>query len=74
MSVSTTSAPSTGLEVAILDPGERLALAGLDEIGVDDGARVTVNNDLEAVLDVVHSMRGHGELLLREDKLPIQSS
>ncbi len=35
-----------------LDPGERLPLAGLDELEVDDGVRLAVHHHLEAFADV----------------------
>src|SRR5690606_3814178 len=40
-----------------------LALARLDVLGVGDDARVVVDQDLHPVLDVVHAVSGHLELL-----------
>ena len=73
MSVSTTSAASSvvgrlhrhfdhaaGLDEAVLDAGEGLALARLDVFGLGDDARFVVDQDLHAGLDVVHAIAGHG--------------
>src|SRR5690606_5302816 len=52
-----------GLDVAVLHAGEGLALARLDVLGVSDHARLAVDDDLHALLDVVHAVAGHAKLL-----------
>ncbi len=73
MSGFATSAPSTvspdlklrssvrpDLQVADADAVERLALAGLHELVLDDHVRIAVEQDLEAGLEFVRAVSGHG--------------
>ena len=46
-------------QVADADAGKRLTLARLDELGLDDRARITVDDDLDTVLDVVQAVGRH---------------
>src|SRR5690625_2345332 len=46
-------------QVANLDAGEGLALARLDEVGVDDVVGVAVDQDLDTGFDIVQSVTGH---------------
>src|SRR5690606_10019267 len=48
-----------GLDQAVFDAGEGLALARLDVLGVGDDRGVAVDQDLHSVLDVVHAVAGH---------------
>ena len=48
------------LEVAHLDAVERLALARLDELVLDDCVRVAVEQDFEAAADLAGGIAGHG--------------
>ncbi len=52
------------LQVADAHAVERLALAGLDELVLDDHVRVAVEHDLEAGLEFVRAVGGHGVLRL----------
>ena len=51
---------AAGLDEAVLDAGEGLALARLDVLGLGDDARFVIDQDLHAGLDVVHAIAGHG--------------
>src|SRR5690606_3085115 len=55
---------AAGADLAVLDAGERLALARLDVVGVGDDRRFAVDQDLHPVLDVVHAVAGHRLLLV----------
>src|SRR5690606_29700817 len=55
---------AAGADLAILDAGERLALARLDVLGVGDDRGFVVDQDLLSVLDVVHAEGGHRLQLL----------
>jgi len=48
-----------GLEVAHLDPVERLALAGLDELVLDHRVRIAVEQDFETAADLAGGVAGH---------------
>jgi hypothetical protein len=51
---------AAGLDEAVLDAGEGLALARLDVFGLGDDARLVVDQDLLSGFDVVHAQAGHG--------------
>src|SRR5215831_4228292 len=48
-----------GLQIPYLDAVERLSLAGLDELVLDHGVRVTVEQDFEAPADLTGGVTGH---------------
>src|SRR5581483_8282866 len=48
-----------GLEIANLDPVERLALAGLDELVVDHGVRLVLEQKLHARANLAGGVTGH---------------
>jgi hypothetical protein len=52
-----------GEQVAVLDAGERLPLAGLDELDVDDAARIAVDHHLLTGAEIVCGVAGHGFLV-----------
>ena len=51
---------AVGAVVLVADAGEGLALAGLDDVGVDDNAGIAVDCYLEPDPDLVHVVRSHG--------------
>src|SRR5215469_13630606 len=53
---------ATGLEIAHLDAVERLALAGLDELVLDDGVRIAIEQDLETRADLAGGIAGHSRI------------
>jgi hypothetical protein len=53
---------AAGLQVADPDAVERLALAGLDHLVLDDHVGIAVEQDLEARLELVGAVAGHGWL------------
>ena len=53
---------AAGLQVAHADAVERLALAGLDHLVLDDRVGIVVEQDLEAGLEFAGVVAGHGAL------------
>jgi hypothetical protein len=50
---------ATGLEIADLDPVERLTLAGLDKLVFNDGAWITIDHDFQTALEFIGAVRCH---------------
>jgi len=48
-----------GLEIADLDPVERLALAGLDELVFNNGAWIAIYHDFQTALEFIGAVRCH---------------
>src|SRR4029077_18794694 len=51
---------ASGLQVPHLDTVEGLALAGLDELVLDDGVWIAVEQDFETPADLTGGVTGHG--------------
>ena len=56
---------ATVLDVAELHAGEGLAFTRLHVLGFSDDARIVIDQNLLAGLDVVHTQSGHGRNLLK---------
>src|SRR5579862_2854121 len=59
-----------GLEVAHPDAVERLTLTWLDELVVDHGVRIAVEQDFETAADLAGGVTGHAYLVLAGRALP----